>query len=101
MTQSGSAASRLRTVVVSDGALAQPTVLALLQSGWLAGLCTSRQSSSGAGLRHLAALAGIPILEVSRDTLAAGAEPMAAWLRALQPDVLLSFAFPYRLPSKS
>ena len=100
MTRTDSGTSRLRTVVFADGALAQPTVLALLEGGWLAGLCTSRQSSSGAGLRHLARLAGIPILEVSRDSLGGGADSAVGWLRALRPDVLLSFAFPYRVPSE-
>src|SRR5215510_15223848 len=98
MNQAIDSTGRLRTAVFAEGVLAQPTVQALFQGGWLAGLCTSRQSSSGANLRHLARLAGIPIHEASRDDLTAAAGSTVTWLRALRPDVLLSFAFPYRLP---
>lgn len=93
-----SASPPLRTVVFADGILAQPTIEALLQGGWLAGLCTTRRSSS-ANLRHLARLANVPIHETGRDGLADGAGDVAPWLRALRPDVVLSFAFPYRLPA--
>src|SRR5262249_58281079 len=98
MNQTVDRTGLLRTAVFADGVLAQPTVQALFQGGWLAGLCTSRQSSSGANLRHLARLAGIPLHEASRDDLTAGGGSTVTWLRALRPDVLLSFAFPYRLP---
>lgn len=85
----------LRTVVVADSVLAQPTLDALLRHGLVAGVCTTRRSASGAGLRHYAGAAGVPLFEADRAALAGN---LATWLSARQPDILLSFAFPYRLP---
>jgi len=96
MTEAGPVA-RLRTVAFADGVIAQPTIEALLHGGWLAGLCTTLRPSS-ANLRHLAGLVNLPVCDVTRDSLGSGADRLVEWLHALRPDVLLSFAFPYRLP---
>jgi methionyl-tRNA formyltransferase len=88
--------AHLRTVLFAEGIVAQPTFEALLGAGWVAGLCTARGSNTGAPLRHLARQAGVPIHEVTRNALANDAE---SWLAARQPDLLLSIAFPYRLPT--
>jgi methionyl-tRNA formyltransferase len=85
----------LRTVVVADSVLAQPTLETLLRNGLVAGLCTARRSASGAGLRHHAGAAGVPVFETDRAALTGG---LVTWLTGLRPDLLLSFAFPYRLP---
>jgi methionyl-tRNA formyltransferase len=86
----------LRTVVVADSVLAQPTFEALLRNGLVAGLCTTRSPTSGAGLRHHARAAGVPVFEADRDAVA---HELVAWVGGLKPDVLLSFAFPYLLPA--
>jgi len=98
MTEAGPVA-RLRTVAFADGVIAQPTFEALLHGGWLTGLCTTARASS-ANLRHLAGLVNLPVCDVTRDALDGDANRLVEWLRALRPDVLLSFAFPYRLPTQ-
>jgi methionyl-tRNA formyltransferase len=85
----------LKTVVFADSILAQPVFETLVQGGWAAGLCTSRRKDSGANLRHLAQFANIPVLAANRAELHKNA---GKWLRSLNPDVLLVFAFSYRLP---
>jgi methionyl-tRNA formyltransferase len=85
----------LRAVVVADSVLAQPTLETLLRNGLVAGLCTTRRSVSGAGLRHHAGAAGVPVFETDRAALTGGLVP---WVTGLRPDILLSCAFPYRLP---
>lgn len=84
-----------KTVVFADSYLAQPVFEALLQGGWVAGLCTSRRKQPGANLRHLAGLAGIPVIEVNRGDLT---QNLKSWLTELKPDVLLTLSFPYKLP---
>lgn len=88
----------LGIVVFADSILAQPVFEALLHDGWVAGLCTSRRKAMGANLRHFAKLAGVPIFETSRADLED--DNFENRLRASQPDVLLTFSFPYRLPPK-
>lgn len=85
----------LRIAVCADSVVAQPTFEVLLRDGWVAGLCTTRASDSGKPLRHLAAAAGVPVYEVGRESLSGGLD---RWLAALRPDLLLTCAFPYRLP---
>jgi methionyl-tRNA formyltransferase len=82
-------------VIVADSVLAQPTLEALLRNGLVAGLCTVRRSASGAGLRHHAGAAGVPVFETDRPSLRGD---LVTWLTGLRPDLLLSFAFPYRIP---
>lgn len=84
-----------KTVVFADSYLAQPVFEVLLQGGWVVGLCTSRRKSMGANLRHLAQLADVPVFETNRADLA---NTLKSWLMKLEPDVLLTISFPYKLP---
>ena len=95
MTDASDNFPRLRTVVLADSVLAQPAFEILLQGGWVIGLVTTNRPLRGDNLRHLAQLANIPILQTSRTEIATELLP---WLLDLQPDVLLTFTFPYRLP---
>ena len=85
----------LRTVVFADSILAQPVFETLLHGGWIAGLCTSRRKYMAANVQHLAKLAGVSVFEADRADLTVN---VGNWLRELQPDVLLTTSFPYRLP---
>jgi methionyl-tRNA formyltransferase len=97
MTAGVNSVPSLKTVIFADSVLAQPAVEMLLRRGWLAGLCMTRQPASAVNLRHLARLANVPLFETDRESLGTGA---AAWLSGLRPDVLLTFTFPYRLPTE-
>jgi methionyl-tRNA formyltransferase len=92
-----SSGPQLRIVILADSVLAQPTFETLLKGGWVAGLCTSHRSESGAKLRELARRTGISIFEATCSTLASG---LVTWLRELRADILIAFTFPFRLPSE-
>ncbi len=89
-------ASPPRTVLFADGLVAQPTMEALLGAGWVAGLVTPRASVEASPLRLLARHQSVPVLDVTRADLAAGID---TWLQTCRPDLVLSIAFPYRIPA--
>lgn len=95
MTESVNKIQPLKIIMVADSVLAQPVFETLLNGGWVNGLCVTRRKDSGAALRQLAKLAGVPVFEANRTDVA---DNLSKWLGELRPDALLAFNFPYLLP---
>lgn len=82
----------MKVVLLAASSLAQPLFQAMVQGGHAAGLVTSPRGAAS-GLEHWAQSSGVPMFVADRAFT--GVE---SWLARLQPDCLLTFTFPYRLP---
>lgn len=89
----------MKLAVLANSPLALPALHELLRQGVVAGVgVPATPGAEGPErIRALAASAGVPVTRVAKATLAAD---LRAWLASAQPDAVMVFTFPWRVPDE-